>query len=498
MQPKTNRIILLILAIIINIGLCAIMLLYRQPFNVDGILYLKTAQVYLQQGFHAALQIYPWPWYSIVIATVSKLFHLSLLNSALLLNMIFTSIMVAAYLLIVAECGASLKVQYWGLLVILLFPYLNHDRYNVLRDFGYYAFFLMSLWYLIRFSRQRSWSLALQWQISLLMATAFRLEGLALLALTPFAVLLFHHANWREKLIDYAKLAGVSIIALVIILISKHSDFYSRIPELYASIHLHETANLFQQRLIIVQQQILNMYGKDQAALFLLGGMAFIFVATLLSTLGVLAAVMLGYVISKRQIHWDRNARNIIFITGGVIVITLSAFLWHQLFLSARYIVPLVLLLLIALPFAIDNIWQQHTLLAKMIVMLYFLLNAIASFGQFGTSKTYLVNAGEWIAKHTPADARVYTNDPQLAYYAQRNGTNYPQDFPDQNWLPRLQTQKLSDYNYVAVVIRHNENLLSESQLIQMAGQKPIQVFHNRRDDKAYIFQTATGAGKAG
>ena len=47
---------------------------YEVGTNTDGFLYLKLAAVFEQGGLHAAMNVYQWPFFSILISSANKLF----------------------------------------------------------------------------------------------------------------------------------------------------------------------------------------------------------------------------------------------------------------------------------------------------------------------------------------------------------------------------------------------------------------------------------------
>jgi hypothetical protein len=485
---------LYVFAISLNILLSYAMLLYRQPFNVDGILYLKAAETYLTQGFHAAVQVYAWPFYAIFIAKLSQLVHCSLLNSAFLSNALFTSIIIIFYLLIIKEAGGTSTEQYWGLAIILLYPYLNHDRYNVLRDFGYYAFFMVSLWCFIRHCQKRDWIFALAWQCVMYCAIAFRIEGALILVLAPFCLLLKNDWPWSQRIMSVVKLHWLNIIVLIGLLIFfRDISLFNRLPGIYQTIQPQQLLSIIDQKILIMQQQVFGTFGKDDAVIFLAGGLLAVFIKVLVDTIGMLYALLAAYTIGNHRIILQNHARFAMVSYGAIITLSLMGFLSQQLFLSGRYVVPLALLLMLMIPFALSHLWQTRRQWIRLIVGTILLITAIDSFAQFGPTKSYIVNAGNWLAKNTSAQTQVYINNAQLFYYADRPGMHYPQDFQDQNWWPRLQQQSLSHYNYAAVVLRHDEKIPTAQQLFQLMGVQPTKTFVNRRDDKAYIFHLSPG-----
>lgn len=446
MQART----LICLATLANLLLSYLMLLYHQPINIDGVLYLHAAEAYLQHGFHGALNIYPWPFYSVLIAKTSTLLDLSLLNTGFILNGFFSSILVLFFLLILKISHPYSKILLWGAAVILLFPELNHDRYNILRDIPYYGLFIASLWCYIKFLQTEKISYGVAWQIILIVATLFRIEGIVFLIITPFITTRFS---------NFLKLSWLNILLfLITVILLGHSLGFGRIPELMADMNIAQLFSTLQNKALALKS-FLGVTGQDASGIFLISGLIGILITSFITTLGIFSSLLLGYGIYKKLLPEDNAARRGIVAYIFINLIILSFFLLHQLFMNWRYVFPLVLVCLLFLPHILT------TLNKAWIGVVYLICMAASSFGQFGPSNRYLVDAGDWIADNTPVTAKIYSNSALLAFYAQRTQINDPNK---------------ADY----VVIQHE--IGSPTRL--PARQSLVVEFHNHQGDTAYIY----------
>lgn len=497
---KNSQKSLLTLAVILNFLVTYLSLLHHQPFNVDGIIYLNAAQAYLNHGFSAAVSTYPWPFYSILIAITSHITHLSLLNAGVLLTAILTSLLVVNFVVLIKELGGTITQQYLGLFIILIFSFLNHDRYNILRDFGYYAFFLLSLFYLIRYLRLFNWQHAFGFTISLIIAVLFRLEGTLLLLFAPLIVLFKPQLKFSSKLLATLKLYTPSIILGSLTLLVLIYKFYT------VQINLNSVNILFtvlQQgpsnivnnlaaKEVIIRQDILNVFGQDAAGVFLAGGIIAIFVNAFISALGGLFAALIIYALLSKKVVIENNARLALYGYTLICTVTMIGFILEELFLVERYIVPLCLLLLLLIPFsltALTKYYLQHKqkYWLPIVIGIAFIYTIIQSFGQFGTSKTYILTAGDWLKINTPISSRVYSNDPTLTFYSERPGIPYTGKSLNSDWVLTLKQTPLNNFDYLALVI-HNDELDKEQQVSTWLKLKPIQSWHNNFGDEALIF----------
>jgi hypothetical protein len=447
MQDRT----LIFLAVLVNLLLSYLMLLYNQPINTDGIIYIHCAQVYLQSGLHSAMHVYPWPLYSILLAKTSQLLNISMLNAGFFINSFFTSILVIFFLLTVRLLEESPKVLLWAAAVILLLPELNHDRYNLLRDIPYYALFMCSLWSYIKFLQTEKFAYALVFTLVIILATLFRVEGAVFLVLVPLITVLVK--------CDF-KLLLINLLLFVIgLFFFRHSLDFGRIPEIVADANPSQLFGLLQQKTILLKQY-LGVYGQDDSGVFLTGGLAGLFVVYFLTTFGIFSSLLLGYGVYTKSLPKNKSVLQGIVIYILINIIILSVFLAHQLFMNWRYIFPLVLTCLLFIPGILARLDKRW------IAFGYLLFNTGSSFGQFGPSNSYLVDAGHWISNNTPATTKIYTTDDSVVFYANRNRDN---------------TVNKGDY----VVVVSKDHLIT----LLPPNTPALVTFRNNRGDMAYIYK---------
>src|SRR5205814_979947 len=116
------------------------------------------------------------------------------------------------------------------------------------------------------------------------------------------------------------------------------------------------------------------------------------------------------------------------------VVITL-VFLAEHLFISKRYIMALILVLMLWIPFALNDLINKWPSLKHRVFLsitaLVVCISSLSGIIDFGHSKFYIRSAGNWIAEHVPKNATLYANDLQLMYYTQHFGTRIFKTLPD-------------------------------------------------------------------
>ena len=107
---------------------------FGSVINRDGMLYVNTAQAYLDGSFSAAKGLFAWPFLPIVMAYVSRFTGLSTESAGYLLNAFF---MAGTCALMIACLRRKTPELTWiSCLTIIALPGLNEYRNELLREFG--------------------------------------------------------------------------------------------------------------------------------------------------------------------------------------------------------------------------------------------------------------------------------------------------------------------------------------------------------------------------
>lgn len=495
-------------AILASIISSYIALSYHQPFNVDGIIYLNAASGFIQGGLHQALDIYRWPFYSILIALMSKITHLHLESAAFLLNCILNTVTFLAFISLVKELGGSHRVQYLGLLIILIYPYLNHDRDNILRDFGYYSFALLSLLFYIRYLRLLTWRTALAYGTSILLATLFRIEGLVFLLIAPWIIFFRPHLTIKKKLQGFAQLNTLNFICASVMLvwlfkkIWQHSLFNSThlltLKQYLLQYNVIVLQENLHQKMNLLQQVIFTNGGFSSVPFFLIAGTIGIFLDSFINTIGLLYLILSWHAFRYHLVPMDKYAAlgwSTYLILNLLIIII---FIFSQFFLAERYVELFCLLLTLGVPFSLVTIYdnwrhQKPGLTGRKwlfpVVCIFLGISAIDSMSHFGTSKAYITQAGRWIDQNTPANSHILSNSAQLYFYSHRFDPNGLQPLPQSDDpLINIKTNDLTHYDYVALVL-YNDKADEEQEILSLLKSNPLATFQNRRGDKTVIFK---------
>ena len=469
----------------------------QNPINKDGILYLQTAEAFANSGWQEAMKHYTWPFYSILIAWLSKLTHLSFENSTYVLNAALLVIIVISFISLIEELGGSRFVQFIGALIILSHPKLHHYQHYIVRGFGYWAFSLLALLHFVRFYKYLKWRHALGWGIFISIAILFRPEGLVICCIGPLVILLRKETGIWNKLVNTLKAYSFNIIAISIIIawwlntpnrtiaqIGKLSQFWNQLQNglILLSTNINEKA-------VIISQTVLHDLAKKWGLTMVISGLAGIYLYKLVATLWPVHTLLFGHAFWKKLMPVESGLKSVIIYFTILNLVIPAIFLGQNFFISYRFLMPASLLLLLWTPFSLHYImqkWLDKKTVFKNnfvfpILSLAFLIIFIYAFVPPNQSKAYIVSAGTWLKYNMPQQSKLYTNNSQLSYYAGKK-------FMKWNASDNLTIPQWSSDDFVALKTRkmHYKNITNTLLPLKL---KPDKIFANKEGNMIAIFE---------
>ena len=234
------------LAVIASLLLSVFSALNASLPNDDAYTYLRTAEIFLNDGVSAAISHYTWAGYPILIG-ITSMSGLSLLQAAYTLNAVFYGILVFSYISIIQQIDKSRSVAYLGTITVLAYPELNEYRDMVIRDIGYWSLSLLAIWRFMFYGDSRQFSDLATFVIVMIAAALFRAEALIYLLAIPlvllfdsrFTVLENRLAVWKvlgftaalsALGILVARMMGINIPAMLLKLIAVYEPFLANGP----------------------------------------------------------------------------------------------------------------------------------------------------------------------------------------------------------------------------------------------------------------------------
>lgn len=378
--------------------------------NRDGMLYVKVAHVFLEDGFTAAQAVFNWPFLSIVMAITAKLSGLSAEHAGYLLNALF---MAGACALMVAcvECRQT-EATWMASLVVLALPGLNEYRNELLREYGCWFFVMLAFWLAIRWSERPRWLSAFSVQLALGTAALFRPEALALFpALIAWQWFDAPQAERSRRLLMLGALPLAGGAILVSLYLSGNLGQGSRMAGEFGRI---STAR-FDAKAQSLAVTLID-YARVHARTILFFGSLALIPLKLLPKFGLFLLPLITFLSDKElRVKATRHASFAWGIAAHVLVLVI--FVLDLQFLAGRYV---SLILLFSTPFVAAGLLEMTRRFPRWRSVMIGIAVTLMVSNVVSTSpgKTYLVDAGHWLAENIADQSKVYIDSGRAAYHA--------------------------------------------------------------------------------
>lgn len=401
--------------------------------NDDAYTYIRTAEIFTDDGIAAAFAHYQWATYSILIGTLHKLLGIDLFSAGYLLNALFYGLLVYSFISIVKEINDSQRVLILTAITVLVYPQLNEFRQEIIRDIGFWSLALFSLWQFMVFGRSHNYPNAIAFCIALLLAATFRAEAIYYLLVIPLS-LLFDTRMAKDQRIRYGFLfsaGSIAMITLVILIFRLGGLNLIRLFLDFVSVYTpFITSTLFpaEGEAIELGRAVFNdyaaFYSSEYITLFLVVGLIAILFANVITGIGgpFLIILLIGYFRKLLTIPKHNFLPLLTVLLANSLILLL--FILITRFLSSRYTMLFCIVLSLFVPLVLDRLlqWSEETNRKKVVlnVMGIFLLYcAFDAYISFGYNKSYLYDAADWVALNSESNA-VITNNHAVAYFSGR------------------------------------------------------------------------------
>lgn len=426
---KTDKWLMLV-AVCVSLALSLWANIADDVVNNDGVEYIKSARAILAGDWTAAVQTYKWPFYSGVIALTSGVTGLSLTHSAYAVNALCYAWLVLGFISLVQLLGGRRSTLWFAVLVILAFPAVNKFRPYLIRDPAFLALFLNGCYAYFNYVKTGAARHNVIAVLCFSVAALFRIEGLIYLCVTQGYLL---HQRFIGK--GSRILSAVVFVALLLLLVvflswwqftpTKQLGYDSILTQPVEIITAAWRQILLDMndRLEVIESHILVGYSRSYSIVVLFWSAISIVLLKLMHALHYLYFVLL-------LIAWRKG---LLFPEGALCkpwrfliqtaLLILFGFVLAKWFLSARYVIPVALLLLLATPFLLSS-WYDDVRAGGRKAKLWIVLALVVLAGlkslDLSTKKHYLKEAAEWMDRNIPDNASVYTNNRILGHYFER------------------------------------------------------------------------------
>lgn len=383
--------------------------------NRDGMLYVDTARIFLEQGWGAARANFDWPFLAVLMAVVSQFSGLSPAAAGFLIGALLMAGVCSTLVLITRR---SFPDAAWAACVVVLaLPALNGYRDHIIREFGFWFFGLSALLAAMRWDERPGWRDAFFVHLLIGMATLFRLEAVALYAgLLGWQFFRTGVSGWSRRVVMLGAVPFLGLVVGVVLLAGSPADTHARIAYYLTAANPVLAAERFSVAAHGFASSVLNRYSADEAGSILFFGLLSIIPVKFLQASGVFA-VPLGFAVFSRSGARRMQGWLPLAWEFAAYVAVLFVFLMHQYFLTGRY-VSFLNLLAVPLISAGCILMVKRFARWRWALMLVAAIVALANVTSIGPRKTQYRDAGEWLALQAVTPERVYIEDGRIAYFA--------------------------------------------------------------------------------
>ena len=395
--------------------------------NRDGILYLRTADAYLQGGIGAGQSLFDRPILPISFALLHKVTGIPLLYSGLILTTIFYALLCVGFVATIRVMGGDRRVQIIAAIIILSHPMLNHSRSSIMRDPAYWAFSILAFRELLLFVRAPEFKYQLRWLIFIAMATLFRFEALFFVILAPFTLLIAADRGTRghmcARLAPLVLIAIVTLLPLVLFAQSSLAEEDSMFPDIGR--YVRQLFAVPQDFAVLAEKAAenwLTFTATEDAGFAVIGGLTAILGVNLFRSLSWPYVGVMLWGTSEKLL--DRvNARDRRLINSHLVIclLYLSLFLLTKRFMLERYANIFTLYILLFVPFLLNAMWSKGKKGGgRFLVTLLLFGFCVDSLTNRDYEKAYVKEATQWMVENTEEDAGLVTNSAYFAYFSKR------------------------------------------------------------------------------
>jgi len=468
--------------------------------NPDSVLYFESARLIVDGHWQEAIKVYNWPFYAALIATTHKLTSLDIQASAQALNTLFFGLMTFSFIRIIRLAGGKQLAMVAGALILFSSQYIVGDILAMLiRDEGFWAFYLTGLAFFIRFYQHRLIRDAIFWQLCAIIATLFRIEAITYLFFLPILFLFSNNLGLKERIryffISHA--LNIFLVLSLLLVIALHGDFsiknFGRLQEVF-TLNLYDelTRNLF-EKAKIMSNDVLGKYLKEYAVQGIL--LIFVYIITVKTILatGLINAVLAGISIRNRQLLIEPKAYFALRFAAIISLSNMAIIITKVFVLSGRYVVALSLILMVLAAFMLTALTQKIRMIesrrslkkwAYIALIVFLLLGIVKNIMPKREGYNYQQDAITWLNTYNTHHENVFIDDSRLRFYA---GQSFRKQAAISNFseLKNLYDNK-TIYNHTILVISSTKDH-PESELF-VAGNLPqyqeIKRFSNGKGNK--------------
>lgn len=467
------------LAIILISILVALQVQYIQHgwINSDSILYLEAAKLFANSQWAAGFNVFEWPFYALCIAMTHYVTTLNIHHSAQLLNVIFFAITCTSFLKIIELAGGKQLQLIAGGMIFLSAQYLIGGVLEMLmRDEGFWAFYLTSLVFLIKFYQQQHLKDALLWQTCIIFATLFRIEAISFLIFLPLVFLI--HKKYpiknRIKLVLQAYSLQFTFTAITIGLLISNESFSAsmlgRLNEIFTPDLLNDLTRQLSEKSQIMAEMVLGQYLDEYALPSLIITFCYAMLMKTVNATGLIIVILAFFSLKSQKKHIEKRSYQLLIGACLIATMNMAMIITKVFVLSSRYVLALSFILMIIASFYFASLLEQSSprkenKRSQWIVAILILIMSLGFINNLLPKKdgyNYLQDAVAWVRQQNTTNSPVFYSDARMRYYADQPYTGERGD----SWLnfeDAIKNQSINQYQFILVSVTIDDIKNAES-----------------------------------
>ncbi|MBC7788016.1 MAG: hypothetical protein H7Z18_11470 [Methylophilaceae bacterium] len=442
--------------------------------NDDSVLYFEVARLFSLGEWQQGIKLYNWPLYPAIIGIIHAVTQLGIQRIAQVLDVLFFAITTCSYISLIRLAGGNKTTILCSVLLLFSTPYIVGDVLPMLlRDQGFWAFFLLSISYFIRFYRAPKFQTGLLWQTTAIIAVLFRIEAITFLALLPLILLSEKKPN-RIKAWTYANsLSLLAFTGIILVLIfhptAQLADF-GRLNEL-ATIGKHSYLDITQvltHKADMMGEQVLGGFLAEYGMVGLLLTLITIVLFKSITAAGGVVTLILAVNLKQSVNKIAPDARKIFYWLISLAVLNAVVIVINTFVLSGRYLISLGFILLVFSAFGLTTFIEssENNFLKKALFILIMSLLGISFIHNLqpkSSEYNYEQQAVSWLKNQNTTNATVLYISPRVRFYAGATYTTRGYDFW-QYTTTAIADGSIQKYDYLLINMM-GENPNREKQL---------------------------------
>lgn len=344
---------------LLSLCISIVWLQLRTATNPDALIYLSAADSFFNGRWVEGYAAFRWPFYSLAIAGVMTLTGGNALAAADLLNAALdcsTTVLFVALVLQLGPRPSSQRIAILSATVILLHPRLSTFRTFVIRDHGFYTFFVLALYLTARQLPMKSLTGGLATVCAVVAAALFRPEALLLLVVVPGYCFFAAAQSSARRLVVVCGLLLCCILLIPSYVLWRDEGLIPKAihGELVASdIFKTFSGLLVQMRITIEGFAALLPPSRNVGILAYAGSAVAILLDATLRAVTVPIAALAAFAFFRREIVPEKARTFVLWFCGWQLLLQF-VYVVFTMFLDWRYSMPISLMLAIPLVFLLD------------------------------------------------------------------------------------------------------------------------------------------------